>query len=369
MMFLDQAARGRDNNFNLIRFLAAFAVLVSHAFPIALGEGAAEPLKALLGYSLGTVAVYVFFVISGFLIAASFHRAPSAAHFWQARALRILPCLVVSTVLIGLVMGPLVTTLAPGAYVADPATWTFLLHNILMALPQYTLPGVFETNPYPAVVGSIWTLIHEVSCYVMLFALGVLGLLRPRVFGAVLAAYAASWAVLGGLGIALPGKISQFHTLALPFLTGMGFYIWRDRIALSGWAVFGLLALAAALRFTPLHVFGFTLALAYATFWAAFRPRGLVRAFNRVGDYSYGLYLYAFPVQGLVVWLWGPMTPLGNVALAFPLTLLLSVLSWHWLEAPALKLRGRGPRPAGSGQPDPSARRSLLGGWLGGKRE
>jgi peptidoglycan/LPS O-acetylase OafA/YrhL len=330
---------------------------VSHAFPIALGEGATEPLKTLAGYTLGTVAVFMFFVISGFLISMSFERAPSSGAFWQARGLRILPCLVVSTLLIGLVMGPLVTTLTPAAYLADPETWTFLLRNILMALPQYTLPGVFETNPYPTVVGSIWTLIHEVTCYAMLFAIGILGLLHPKRFWIALAAYAAVWAVTAGFDIPLHGKIEQFRILALPFLVGMAFHVWRDRIPMSGLVALGLIALAAALRLTPLYPLAFMLALAYATFWCAFIPQGAVRAYNRLGDYSYGLYLYAFPIQGLVVWLWGPLTPLGNIALAFPLTLALSVLSWHWLEAPALKLRGRGMRRAAAVQPGRSARR------------
>jgi peptidoglycan/LPS O-acetylase OafA/YrhL len=164
-----------------------------------------------------------------------------------------------------------------------------------------------------------------------------------------LAGYAALRAVIFGFDIPLPLKLHQFLVLALPFLVGMGFHIWRDRIPMSGLLALALIAAAAALRFTPLFTLGFTLALAYAIFWCAFRPQGLMRAFNRVGDYSYGLYLYAFPIQGLVVWLWGPLTPLGNVALAFPLTLVLSVLSWHWIEAPALKLRGRGMRRVAAG--------------------
>ena len=71
-MQLGSVSRGRDNNLNLIRLLAAAAVLVSHAYPITLGDGAEEPLTAELGFTLGTVAVYVFFAISGFLIAGSY---------------------------------------------------------------------------------------------------------------------------------------------------------------------------------------------------------------------------------------------------------------------------------------------------------
>lgn len=50
---LAEVAGGRDNNFNLIRMIAASGVLVSHAYPIALGEEARQPFHAATGYTLG----------------------------------------------------------------------------------------------------------------------------------------------------------------------------------------------------------------------------------------------------------------------------------------------------------------------------
>lgn len=340
MIFLDQFAKGRDNNFNLIRAVAAVAVLVSHAYPIALGAKAVQPLEAALGHSLGAIAVFVFFVLSGYLISASFERSASPKAFWQARILRLAPCLVVSLGLVGLVMGPMVSSLPVTEYLAHPDTWSFLARNLTLALPQYELPGVFEANPYRTVEGSIWTLFHEVACYGMVFALGLAGVLRKaRLMAGFLLAYAVAWGLTAALPVDLPTKAEQFRMMSFPFVVGMAFYVWRARLALSIWIVLALAGLAALLRGTPAFTPALVLALGYATFWCAFVPGGWLRAYNRLGDYSYGLYLYAFPVQGLVVWLWGPMGPALNVALALPLTLFLSVLSWHLIEAPALALR------------------------------
>lgn len=346
MIRLGDVAIGRDNNFNLIRFVAASAVLVSHAWPIALGAGVAEPLYAALGHSLGTLAVYVFFAVSGFFITASFDQSRSARAFAVARALRLFPCLAVSLLLVALVMGPLTTTLPLAGYLTHPETASFLWRNLTLAFPQFTLPGVFEDNPYPAVEGSIWTLIHEVLCYGLVFLAGILGLLGRRNWMlAALAGYFALWGLSHALDWPLPGKLDQTRRLSFPFVIGMSFYVLRALLPISAWGVAGLSALAWACHGGPLAFPALALAIAYGTFWLAYVPQGRIRSFNRFGDYSYGIYVYAFPLQGLMVWLFGPMGPGTNMALAFPATLLLSVLSWHWIEAPALALRKRFARP------------------------
>lgn len=232
MIFLDQFAKGRDNNFNLIRAVAAVAVLVSHAYPIALGAKAVQPLEAALGHSLGAIAVFVFFVLSGYLISASFERSASPKAFWQARILRLAPCLVVSLGLVGLVMGPMVSSLPVTEYLAHPDTWSFLARNLTLALPQYELPGVFEANPYRTVEGSIWTLFHEVACYGMVFALGLAGVLRKaRLMAGFLLAYAVAWGLTAALPVDLPTKAEQFRMMSFPFVVGMAFYVWRARLA------------------------------------------------------------------------------------------------------------------------------------------
>ena len=328
----------RDNNLNLIRAVAATAVLVSHAYPISLGEKAHEPLQSLTGYTLGTIAVFVFFAASGFLIASSFDRRRALSAFLRARFARLVPGLAVSVLLVALVLGPLVTSLAPLDYLTNRDTATFVLRNITIISPQYELPGVFATNPYPTVEGSIWTLVYEVACYLAVVAFGLAGLFAHRNTASVLLGlYLAATFAIVAAGLPLHVKVDNLFTLSQPFAVGMLMYLWRDRLPVSWLVLAGLVVLAAGLRPTPLFAPAFVAAVSYATIVFALRPGGAIRAYNRLGDYSYGIYIYAFPIQGLVVWLWGPLTPMQNMALAFPITLVLSVLSWHLVERPALR--------------------------------
>lgn len=348
MIRLADAAQGRDNNLNLIRMIAACLVLVSHAYPIALGPGTVEPLERLLGYSLGTLSVTVFFVISGFLIAQSFERTKSRTGFVVARFLRLWPGLIVSILLVALLLGPWVSTLGVERYFRQSETWLFVLRNVTLIDVQFTLPGVFTYLPYTSVEGSIWTLLYEVVCYVGVFVLGIVGLLRrPGAMVVAFVAFAALFVIQQAGLITLHSKISTAITLAMPFGVGTGLYVWRDRIVLSLWGVAILAALTwgAVLisAWVPHSMAVYPLLLAttlgYAVFWLAYCPGGVLRLYNRLGDYSYGVYIYAFPIQGLVIWIWGDMTPGMNMALALPLTLIPSILSWHWVEKPCLDRR------------------------------
>lgn len=335
MVFLGDVSQGRDNNFNLIRMVAATAVLVSHAFPIALGAGAREPLQASVGHTLGHLAVMVFFIISGFLIMGSFHRSSSRMSFVLARVLRLFPGLAVNLVFVALVMGPVVTVLSPGVYFALQDTYAFVLRNLALVPLVYTLPGVFADLPFPAIVGSIWSLRHEVACYAGLFVAGLAGAWKTgRRATLVLGLYAVAGLVLSQ--VALPGLLRMLLSLSLPFAAGMALHVWRDRVPLSVVGVLGAAGLAWLAHGTAVQYPALVAALAYGTFWLAYVPGGILRRYNRVGDYSYGVYLYAFPLQGFAVWLFGPQTPLANMLYSAPPTLLLAVLSWHLVEAPAM---------------------------------
>lgn len=343
MTYLGDLDRGRDNNFNLIRAIAATAVLVSHAYPITQGPDVLQPMEKLTGLTLGTLSVYAFFAISGYLIAASFERSRTRLHFIAARVLRLVPGLLVSLLVVAYLIGPLVTTLPLAAYFSDPAAYSFLFRNLVLYTPQYTLPGVFETAPYTTIEGSIWTLFYEVAAYVILFFAGLTGALaKPRVMAVLLALLVALWVAVRLVDIELPTHLSLLIRMALPFATGSAFYIWRAQLPLSIVGVAALIGLSALTRNTVIYEAVLVLALSYIVFWAAYIPNTRwLRAYNRVGDYSYGIYIYAFPIQGLAVWMFGSMSPLQNMAIALPMTLLPSILSWHLIEKPALAVRYR----------------------------
>lgn len=352
MVFLGQVATGRDNNLNLIRMIAAFAVLVSHAWPIALGPDAVQPFKILTGQTLGTLAVWVFFAISGYLISLSFVRTADTSQFVMARVRRLMPGLIISVLFVAFVLGPIVTTLPFVAYVTDTATSTFILRNITMVAPQYTLPGVFDAQPYTAVVGSIWTLFYEVLCYAGVFIVGILSLFKnPRMMGLVLGLYAALWLSLSAFAVELHPKLSALHQLSLPFAIGMALYLWRNYVPLHGSFVIAGAVFVSLLSGTWLYTPAFVTVLSYATFWCAYVPGGLIRAYNKVGDYSYGLYIYAFPLQGLAVWLVPDQGPWMNVAIATPLTLICAIASWHLVEQPFLRRPATVSRSPNASQP------------------
>ena len=321
----------RRNCFDLLRLAAALAVLVSHSYALA---GQREPQVGSL--ALGTAAVVVFFAISGFLITQSWVLEPRLIAFLAKRALRIMPALLAVLVLSALVLGLILTTLPRDEYVSDAGVWKYIGANAFMKT-TYDLPGVFAHNPFPdAVNGSLWTLKHEVRCYLLVAAIGVLGLLRGRHWGT--AALAAVIAVtLTGSGDGVLGD----PLLVRAFCVAALLYVWRERIP---WSVALAVALVAAWLAAPggdLQRWLATLALPYATLLAAYAlPAGWRRLTAR-GDISYGVYLWAFPVQQVIASSWHGVPALALVGLALPATVALAAASWVAVERPALALKSR----------------------------
>lgn len=336
-MILGDQLLQRSNNLNLIRAVAATAVLVSHAYPLTMGTSATQPFETSTGNTLGHMAVLVFFAISGFLITASIDRSHSVRAFTLARAARLFPGLAASVLLFALVIGPLVTTLPAQVYISDPDTWSFIVRNVATIRVQFNLPGVFETNPMPVVEGSIWTLMYEIAAYICIGFAGYAGLLSRRsVATPVILAYLAVTVAFAASGSKTFYQLDQFFILSQPFAMGALAYLWRDRLPVSLAALAPMVAVLFVLPLGPGYDLLLVVVLTYATLVLAVIPGGAIRAYNRIGDYSYGIYVYAFPVQGLMVWLAGAQTPLQNMVTAFPLTLFFSVLSWHLIEKPVL---------------------------------
>ena len=330
-------AGSRDNHFNLIRILAAAGVLVSHAYPLSLGPTARQPLEfALHGLTLGTVSVWIFFAISGFFITQSFARKQTVGPFLAARALRLLPALIAVTVISIVVAGFFLTQAPPTLFWAEADD--YFIRNLLLFKLQYTLPGVFEANPYGAAInGSLWSLSYEVTCYAGVLLCGILGLLaRPRIFACLIVLFLGAYAA--GMVADLHPRLEKLTQLGLPFLIGMVFYIWRHHIPLSWSILAGLAALAGLAWFTPLFLPVFAVVLSYAVFVLGYARSPLLQRYNRLGDYSYGVYIYAFPIQQLAAQT-GATTPLVNMAVALPFAVICAVISWHVIEHPAMKLR------------------------------
>ena len=347
-MKISDFTTGRDNNFNLIRIIAAYSVLVTHSFAVAIGKGN-EPFRETLGMTIGTIAVDIFFVASGFLVTASLLRRQSTIEFIWARALRIYPALFVMLFLTVAGLGPFFTTVPLSSYVTD---WTpykyFLKCFTLFAGVSQTLPGVFKSNPFKDFVNlPLWTLPRELKMYAILaftwLLLCVIPKYRAKIFKIAIVLSALMIGLLFILSIlGITGVDSRSFRLYFMFFTGSAFYILKERIILSHVVFYAFLA-ALLLSMLNKHVFIITyqVTIAYLLFFVAYVPSGVIRAYNKLGDYSYGVYIYAFPVQQSVAALNPGVSVLSMMIISSIVTLFFSVLSWHFIEKHALKLKGQ----------------------------
>jgi peptidoglycan/LPS O-acetylase OafA/YrhL len=347
---LEDRLRDRRNNFDVLRLLAASFVLFSHSYALV---GHPEPFADVSGWTFGEIGVVMFFAMSGFLIAKSWNEQPNLAPFSAKRGLRLLPALILAVSVTVFVVGPIFTVLPLSSYFSDPTTWLYLVRCAFLITFFGTLPGVFETNPYPdAVNGSLWTLPVEACCYALAAALGSLGLLRRSgillAFSVllVLCVTPLSPISIAPAGGTTGGNLSLVILLGATFVLGNLAYSLRSRLHLS-WTI------AAVLMVLWIVTWGGgwsratgVLAIAFSVLVLAFRTPAWLRRLTAPGDVSYGIYVYAFPVQQSVAAIWGAIDPLVMMAIAFPVTYVLAFLSWRLVERPALALkRFVAPRP------------------------
>jgi peptidoglycan/LPS O-acetylase OafA/YrhL len=336
------------NNFDFLRLLAALTVIFSHSFLITLGTQRNEPLVWFTHNqcSLGLVAVFVFFVISGYLVTESYCRNPKPGGFVLRRSMRIYPGLVVNGLLTAFVLGPIVTTLPLSQYLADPGLHDFLYKYATLWPGPLALPGVLFANTTVGLLvnGAFWTLVFEVMMYATVLVLGIMRGLRLSTSLAllVIGIVAIYWDERASL--AWLGYLRGWLWMLSHFAAGMVMYFLRDRIRFRWY--YALAAVAFLVLTSQLGEFitFFALSGGYLTIYAA-RTRYWPRLdyAHHVGDLSYGLYIYGWPCEQLVMWLtngharWWQVA-FGSLALVLPL----AWLSWHCVEKWALRwVRGR----------------------------
>jgi peptidoglycan/LPS O-acetylase OafA/YrhL len=328
----------RDNNFDVLRLFAAWSVLVSHSFALV---GREEPLHQF-GTTLGNVGVLVFFAVSGLLIRRSWEYDPNPRDFWTKRALRLIPALFAVAVLTAFVLGPLVTSRSMGSYWSSPETWFYPVRVTLLYTFGAPLPGVFEDNIHPGVNGPLWSLPIEVFAYLLLFLLGISGLLARRAVVTAVAVLSLVWAAVWVPNTS--DAVGATYVVAA-FAVGAAAYSWREKLVLAWPVALALvpICIATGLGPTSLRVVTWTLAAVYLCYWFAYALPPVGRVLTRFGDASYGVYIWAFPVQQTIVQLAGPDTGPGFVTLvATPIVWLLAITSWRLVERPALRHK---PRP------------------------
>jgi peptidoglycan/LPS O-acetylase OafA/YrhL len=336
------ASKNTHGAFDCLRLLAAAAVLFSHSYALVRAD-ADEPLAMFIGQDASGLAVFTFFAISGYLVTRSWFSDPSPIRFVTRRALRIFPALALVIFVSFALVGPLTTRLSLADYFSSGQAWTYL-DKVLIYPTQYGLPGVFEHNPFPDVVnGSLWTLRLEFGFYVIVAALGYLGLLRWRwVNIAVATGCWAGSAVLTQTDF-LHG-ITWHHQVIFLFLNAVPFFIGAalaqsniDSKLIFGGTIALLLMTALSLR-APVFEILLIVSLPLTVIQIA---RRCTCDLHRFGDYSYGIYLFAFPVQQAVIHFRPGIHSLQLSIVAGAATVACAFASWHLVEKRALALKPR----------------------------
>jgi peptidoglycan/LPS O-acetylase OafA/YrhL len=329
----DITSRDR-NNFDLIRLFAALAVIFGHSFYLFPNGGHQEPVTQIIDKNFsGTLAVGVFFFLSGIFVAISFVQSESAWRFILLRVSRIYPGSLVCLFLLAFVVGPIVTAIPVADYFHSSQTYNFARDNwsffsFLSNWPEgstTSLPGVFNGN---AANGSLSTLHSEIACYTLLFAFGITGALTIR------------WAVnfsavtLVALHFVAPSFIPYFSDAhysdplkqACCFLAGTVVFANRDRVVLRWRYAMILIALAAVMNRTLVAEYFIYAALLYSVLMIG--ATGALRRVKLPGDYSFGVYIYGWPVQETVAHYLPNITSYPSNLITIPVALLLGYLSW-----------------------------------------
>lgn len=283
--------------------------------------------------SFGEFAVIGFFILSGYLIVQSWDRAPEAWAFLKKRLLRIYPAFLVASLISVLVVGPLAAN--PTRYFAELPVSNVLLRTLLLKMP--IVPNVFQGLHYPLVNGAMWTISREFACYLLVLVLGAPGLLRRR----------HAWAALTIAAFAVFAWCYARHwdmkeiRLVISFLCGGVFYLYRDVIRLNGKIATLLIApLALGLCSPALAVPVLVTIGAYILLYAALKHSTILGRFNQAPDVSYGLYLYGWPTQMLLIWYVPNISPWVVFCVASAISIVMGYMSWHMIEKPMMRLKG-----------------------------
>ncbi len=334
-MRLSNTTVKKSNNLQLMRFIAAIMVIFAHSFAI---SGSPKGTDFIDRYSegiisIGGISVTLFFLCSGYLIAKSIMRTNGFLTYMKARLIRLLPPLWF-VVIISVLIGATITTLSLKQYFMNSGTYKYLLNAVM--IPTHNLPGVFEGNAYgPVVNGALWTLPVEFACYVACYIFYKARLLNEKRF----------WFTIPVVIIVLvlekhiPGMLGAMVRPCVFFYIGMMYYVYREKIELNIKIVPILFVLLVAAFTVPQLIKPAMIILwPYVLFTIWFAIPQCSERLGKLGDISYGIYLWGFVVQQLFTYFWGGSMPqMLNFVLSTTVTILISIATFLITEKPFIK--------------------------------
>lgn len=320
----------RSNNLNLVKFIAALFVIISHAYPLCKGAEYNDILSDLSRNSIafGSLAVAIFFMSSGFFVTKSLLKSKDSKKYLHNRFIRIFPPLWFTLIVCILVCGLFFSTYNLGKYFLSIDFLKYCLNFIL--IPIHNLPGVFMNNIYPGVVnGPLWTLPIEFVCYLVLLLAYKLNLVNKKSYK-----YVALLVIVAFVGINLiPLSIKGYIQPCFLFFWGSFYWIYRDKITMNN--TYFLISLVAFVLLIVLgygHVASF-LFVPYLTLYIAFCLPQCNNRLASLGNLSYDIYLCGWPIQQMVISLFGGSMLVGmNILISIPLSILVGYITYSLLE-------------------------------------
>ncbi|MGE8064470.1 acyltransferase family protein [Pseudomonas sp. NPDC089569] len=334
-MKLDHALLRDNNNADLLRLVAACAVIWGHAYALVPGPETTEPIRRLLGFDYsGSLAVEFFFFLSGILVTNSWMSNSSPLHFILARIFRVFPAILVSAAACVLLLGPIFTTLPINNYFADSPAFAAILRHPYV---EYSLPGVFEHSNYPLTNGSIWTIRYELIMYALLLAAGLCGVFRHRLFATVVLVailvvsmlFPEEIVLIGLMNVDIGGRLPAF------FAFGALLALYKDQVSINIRIVSGLILFAWVFRNGSAFQFVFYPAFLMTALWLM--TTSPIKALRLPGDFSYGVYVFGWPIQKVMAVDFPNFGVHSNQAVTIAVSLALASVSWFVIEKPCIR--------------------------------
>ena len=341
-MRLSSIYKGKENNYDFIRFFLAVLVLYAHSFALysdqGLSQSGGELIFNITNGQLygGYLAVNMFFLISGFLITMSWHNAPNFYYFTSKRILRIVPGLVGLFIFTILIVGPILSK-EFGDYFGQLSFSSVSYDFFNMSISVSTMNNMFMNLPKDTINGSLWTLKYEVYCYIIVLLLGMFKLLNKAVvtslFLFLFIMYMSQLYVDLELSRAVP-----MPRLGTYFLLGSMYFLYKEYIIFNRQIITFTLLLSVLLIWIGFAEIAVLFLFSFLLFAIIYSSKFALHNFAKHGDFSYGMYIYAFFVQQLTLYTFTDVNFYLFIFISLFVSIFLAFISWHLIEKPSLRL-------------------------------
>lgn len=330
-MLLSSYLKRDNNNLDLVRIIAACMVIYGHAYAISPQSGKDDIVHQLLGFDYsGSLAVKIFFFVSGLVVTNSFYAKRNITEFVAARFFRIWPALA-SVIVLGYLIGIITSTLNSSEFINQVPFIPYILKSLTLDI-TWSFPGVFAQNNINTFNGSLWTIIYEVGAYIVLMSSFVLLKFDKRLISIFCALIIFDFVLLDGLLIKLSSFNEEVRYLPACFALGSLFAVHKDKIEinLTNFMMLVLLTSVFYNQESGLKNILFYLTFMYGMLYIS--SSKFMLSLKIKNDISYGVYLWGFPIQQLVASCIGHYGIAYNQIVSIILSLIAGWISWSIIE-------------------------------------